>query len=47
MTTSDVRANTDQILMLERGALDRWGKRDPGGLAFHDMSPEATEESQI
>jgi ketosteroid isomerase-like protein len=31
MTTSDVRANADQLLMLERAALDRWGKGDPGG----------------
>jgi ketosteroid isomerase-like protein len=25
------RASADQILMLERDALDRWGKGDPGG----------------
>ena len=29
--TIDVRTSADQILMLERGALDRWGKGDPGG----------------
>ena len=30
--TVDVRATTpDQILNLERSALDRWGKGDPGG----------------
>ena len=23
--------NTERIIMLERGALDRWGKGDPGG----------------
>ena len=28
----DVRTNSDRILMLERGALDRWGNGDPGGL---------------
>jgi hypothetical protein len=27
----DVRTSADQILTLERGALDRWGKGDPGG----------------
>jgi ketosteroid isomerase-like protein len=27
----DVRTSAEQILMLERGALDRWGKGDPGG----------------
>ncbi len=26
-----IKAETDQILMLERAALDRWGKGDPGG----------------
>ena len=32
MTSSvDARTSTDQILRLERGALDRWGKGDPGG----------------
>jgi ketosteroid isomerase-like protein len=31
INTIDVRTNADQILMLERGALDRWGKGDPGG----------------
>ncbi len=29
--TIDARTSADQILMLERGALDRWGKGDPGG----------------
>ena len=29
--TIDVRTSADQILMLERVALDRWGKGDPGG----------------
>ena len=28
----DVRTSSDQILVLERGALDRWGKGDPSGL---------------
>ena len=28
----DAETNADQILMLERQALDRWGKGDPGGL---------------
>jgi ketosteroid isomerase-like protein len=28
---SDNRTTTNQILMLEQGALDRWGKGDPGG----------------
>ena len=27
----DVSKSSDQILMLERGALDRWGKGDPSG----------------
>jgi ketosteroid isomerase-like protein len=27
----DARANADQILLLERGALDRWGNGDPDG----------------
>src|SRR6266568_1757510 len=27
----DIQTSADQILMLERGALDRWGKGDPGG----------------
>ncbi|HZF72214.1 MAG TPA: nuclear transport factor 2 family protein [Gemmatimonadaceae bacterium] len=27
----DARTSADQILMLERGALDRWGKGDPVG----------------
>jgi ketosteroid isomerase-like protein len=31
INTVDVRASADQILMLERSALDRWGKGDPGG----------------
>jgi ketosteroid isomerase-like protein len=29
--TIDDRASADQILLLERGALDRWGNGDPGG----------------
>jgi len=29
--TTDDRANADQILMLERAALHRWGKGDPDG----------------
>ena len=29
--TVDVRMHADQIVMLERSALDRWGKGDPGG----------------
>ncbi len=31
INTTDARTSTDQILMLERSALDRWGKGDPGG----------------
>jgi hypothetical protein len=31
INTVDVRTSADQILMLERSALDRWGKGDPGG----------------
>jgi hypothetical protein len=37
MTTSDVRADADQILLLERAGLDRSGKGDPGG--FLDVTP--------
>lgn len=29
--TLDVRTSSDQILRLERAALDRWGKGDPSG----------------
>jgi ketosteroid isomerase-like protein len=29
--TIDVRTSAGQILMLERGALDRWGRGDPSG----------------
>jgi len=28
---NEARTSADQILMLERAALDRWGKGDPGG----------------
>ncbi len=31
INTIDARTSADQILRLERGALDRWGKGDPGG----------------
>ncbi len=31
VNTIDSRTSADQILMLERSALDRWGKGDPGG----------------
>jgi ketosteroid isomerase-like protein len=31
INTIDVRTSADQILMLERDALNRWGKGDPGG----------------
>ena len=31
MNTTEARTNADEILMLERAALDRWGKGDPGG----------------
>jgi len=31
MNTTDVRTSADEIIMLERAALDRWGKGDPGG----------------
>ena len=31
INTVDGRTSSDQILMLERGALDRWGKGDPRG----------------
>ena len=38
---SNAPASADQIVMLERAALDRWGKGDPGG--FLDVySPEIT-----
>src|SRR5438045_9347513 len=29
--TIEARTSADQILMLERAVLDRWGKGDPGG----------------
>ena len=29
MNPNDVGATADQILRLERGALDRWGRGDP------------------
>ena len=29
--TTESRTTADQIVMLERNALDRWGKGDPGG----------------
>jgi len=32
VSTSNVRAAPDEILKLERAALDRWGNGDPGGL---------------
>ena len=28
---TNAKTSADQIVMLERGALDRWGKGDPGG----------------
>ena len=31
INTVDIRTSADQIVMLERDALDRWGKGDPGG----------------
>ena len=31
VNTIDIRTRADQIIMLERSALDRWGKGDPGG----------------
>ena len=31
MNTTDIRTIADQIIMLERSALDRWGQGDPGG----------------
>ena len=31
INTIDARTSSDQILMLERGALDRWGRGDPTG----------------
>ena len=31
INTTDAPTSADHILMLERGALDRWGKGDPGG----------------
>jgi ketosteroid isomerase-like protein len=41
MNSVDTRTSTDRILMLERGALDRWGKGDPGG--FLDLyAPDIT-----
>jgi ketosteroid isomerase-like protein len=37
----DARTSSDQILMLERGALDRWGKGDPGGF-LEVYAPDVT-----
>lgn len=31
VSTTEARTSADQILMLERTALDRWGTGDPGG----------------
>lgn len=31
MKSIDARTSDEQIIALERGALDRWGKGDPGG----------------
>ena len=31
INTTDVQTIADQIIRLERGALDRWGQGDPGG----------------
>src|SRR5262249_38670543 len=31
MTASETEVGANQILMLERAALDRWGRGDPGG----------------
>ena len=31
INTTEARTSADHILMLERAALDRWGKGDPGG----------------
>jgi ketosteroid isomerase-like protein len=31
VNTTEVQSSADQILTLERAALDRWGKGDPGG----------------
>jgi ketosteroid isomerase-like protein len=37
----DIRTTADQIILLERNALDRWGKGDPGG--FLDLyGPDIT-----
>jgi hypothetical protein len=38
---TDASTSADQIVLLERAALDRWGKGDPGGfldLYAHDIS---------
>ncbi len=41
VNTTKGRASVDQILRLERGALDRWGRGDPGG--FLDLyAPDIT-----
>src|SRR4029434_424296 len=31
INTTDAPTSADQIILLERAALDRWGKGDPGG----------------
>jgi hypothetical protein len=31
INASDLQTSTDQIVLLERKALDRWGKGDPAG----------------
>lgn len=38
INTIDARTSADQIVLLERAALDRWGKGDPGGfLELYDI----------
>ena len=37
MNSVDARTTADQIVMLERGALDRWGKGDPGGFLTYNL----------
>jgi hypothetical protein len=39
----DVQTSADQIVRLERGALDRWGRSFTRHPAFQNISPEASE----
>ena len=37
-TATDARTTADQIISLERAALDRWGNGDPGGFLELDRA---------